>query len=134
MSEVCCPTCYELYKAMCFSVTLPTCLHKLRRSSCISNKNHKNILQIMGFWEILSGTFFFKMQKTMLSTDYKCVQMPNVLLSVHVTCSSQVIMCEDYSLEGYGTVVYPFQSIHILYQYYIFIFMHLTSMQYSLQY
>lgn len=74
--------------------------------------------------------FFFKMQKTMISTDYKCVQMPNVLLYVHVTCSSQVIICEDYSCEGCGIVVYSFQSIHIFYQYYIliFIFMHLTSM------
>jgi hypothetical protein len=61
----------------------------------------------------------------MIATDYKCVQMPNVLLSVHVTCSSQIIMCEDYSLEECGIVVYSFQSINIFYQYYIFIFIHL---------
>jgi len=54
-----CQSCYQPYIVVCFSVNLPTCLHMLRRSYCISKRNHKNILLVMGFWEILSGTVFF---------------------------------------------------------------------------
>jgi hypothetical protein len=75
---------------------------------------------------------FLRFKDNDINRLYMCSDA-NVLMFVHETCSSQVIPCEDYSLEGCGIVVYLFQSIHIFYQYYTLIFMQLTSMQYILQ-